>query len=258
MGHYLVNPAATKKAPDLLVVIPLYNEEEAIEGVIREWYLELQSLLEGRFQFLIINDGSEDQSVAKLQATANAVPGLIEHIEIKSRENKGHGASCIEGYRAAIDRGIPWVFQIDSDGQCDPQFFGELWSRRNEFDVLYGCRVQRDDGYFRALASSVLKLVLRISQGVNCADANSPYRLMRSDIIEKHLPQAEQVHLANVALAVSLQREKGTRHTSTPIRFRQRIGGRSSPRPWHFASQACRLIRQINSSHGIPAPSRNE
>ena len=64
---------------------------------------------------------------------AAAAPELREQLgprlEILDRENRGHGQSCLQGYRIARERGVPWVFQIDSDGQCDPRFFEGLWQQ---------------------------------------------------------------------------------------------------------------------------------
>ena len=46
-----------------------------------------------------------------------------------------------------------YVFQIDSDGQCDPRYFASLWRLREQFTVVYGVRTTRDDGLARVLIS---------------------------------------------------------------------------------------------------------
>jgi dolichol-phosphate mannosyltransferase len=91
------------------------------------------------------------------------------------RANKGHGQTCLEGYRMACERGIPWVLQIDSDGQCDPAYFKEFWARRDQADCVFGVRVQRDDGTARMLTSKICKLGSSILGGRDMVDPNVPY-----------------------------------------------------------------------------------
>jgi glycosyltransferase involved in cell wall biosynthesis len=110
--------------PDLMVVMPVYNEAASIETVVREWLAALRHS-GARFTWLIINDGSTDATAAilsKLQLDFG------DCLQIISRPNKGHGQTCIEGYRIAIEQEIPYILQIDSDGQSSPSHFDELWS----------------------------------------------------------------------------------------------------------------------------------
>jgi len=125
----------------------------------------------------------------------------------------------------ACDRSIPYVFQIDSDGQCDPQYFFRFWRDREKFDVIYGKRVRRDDGWRRSLASLVLRAFLLLFFRVNCVDANVPYRLIRTAILPDVLGLIPRsFFLANVAVAVLLKLKPGVRHSTIAIHFRERYG----------------------------------
>ena len=157
----------------LLVVLPVFNEQEVISTVIREWFGVLDSEVVD-FTILAIDDGSTDTTLKSLESLES---DLGERLEIISRPNRGHGQSCIEGYRIAIDRKIPFILQIDSDGQSDPKHFPDFWNRREHHDVIYGKR-SRHDGARRIFASAVLRLMLRLFAGADCGDANVPYRLM--------------------------------------------------------------------------------
>ena len=143
--------------------------------------------------------------------------------------------------------------QIDSDGQCDARFFGRLWARRDGCDVVYGRRVRRDDGWRRVLASAVVRLFLLGLFRVNCADANVPYRLMRTAVLGPALARIPpDFVLANIALAVLLKRDAHIRHGSVPIRFRARTGGEPSVRLGSFGSKAVELCRQLRALPGKP------
>src|SRR5690349_3583364 len=104
--------------PELAVVMPIYNEEVNVRGVIREWFGCFQ-VLGIDFVFFAVNDGSTD-------GTADALTALAEELgprfRVISKPNSGHGRTCREGYELALAEGTPWIFQVDSDGQCDPAF----------------------------------------------------------------------------------------------------------------------------------------
>jgi dolichol-phosphate mannosyltransferase len=230
--------------PELLLVMPVYNEQASVRKVVLEWFDELQNWTED-FVFLAINDGSSDGTPELLIRLREQ---LGPRFEILSRENRGHGQSCLEGYFIACERNIPYVFQIDSDGQCDPQYFFRFWRDREKYDVLYGKRVRRDDGWRRVLASTVLRCSLFLFAGANCVDANVPYRLMQTPKICKFLPKIPpDFSLANIALAVLLKKDKSLVHGSVPIHFRERYGGEPSVPISRFGVKAFELFKQLKS-----------
>lgn len=234
--------SSAQRNRELLVVIPVFNEEEAIRKVILEWHEELRRHTQD-FLILVINDGSKDgtkQSLDRLQTE------LGDSLEVIHRENRGHGQTCLQGYQIAAERGIPFVFQVDSDGQCDPAFFESCWSKRNDYDVIYGKRVRRDDGWRRTVASSILKTAVWLRSGAVCEDANTPYRLMRTEKLRPFLPYIpNNFFLGNVALAVLLKKHSDFRHAIVPIRFRKRYGGQPKVRLGQFGPRAAELVRQL-------------
>jgi len=232
------------QSPELVIVMPVYNEQASVRKVVMEWFQEVENWTED-FVFLAINDGSSDN-------TAKILTRLREQLgprfEIHEQTNRGHGQSCLEGYRQACARGARYVFQIDSDGQCDPQYFFRLWRLREDADVIYGRRWRRDDGWRRYFASYVLKFVLFFTTGAWCEDANVPYRLMRTEILRTALAGIPaDFSLANVALAVILKRRKHVRHSSVAIGFRERYGGEPCVVLSQFGSKGLELIRQLRA-----------
>ncbi|MDI1315123.1 glycosyltransferase family 2 protein [Prosthecobacter sp.] len=230
--------------PELLVVMPVYNESASVRKVVSEWFTELENWTE-RFVFFAINDGSTDGTGAILQQLRSK---FGERLEVIERENRGHGQSCLQGYRIAIERGIPYIFQLDSDGQCDPQYFFRFWRNRERFDVIYGVRRRRDDGWRRVIASMVLRLTLLGFARANCADANVPYRLMRTAACADTINRIHaQFFLANVGLAVLLRHQSGIRQGLVTIRFRERYGGEPSVPLAKFATRAVEMVRQLQN-----------
>jgi len=238
-------------ARELIVVIPVFNEEQCIESVLDEWTAELdRSGID--YTLLLLDDGSTDGTPALLEAWKSR--SLGGRIEVEQHANRGHGQTCLAGYRIACQRGVPWVLQIDSDGQCAPIFFAELWSKRGDFDVVYGRRTARRDGWKRVLASMLVRAVVRLASGADCLDANVPYRLMRTrslcPLIDSIPPDFD---LANIAVAVQIKRADW-REASIPIVFFPRSGGEPSVPLTRFAGKAVELFSQLIR---LPKPPRN-
>lgn len=102
----------------LFIVMPAYNEEANIEGVVRQWY----SILEGKNEksrLVIADSGSSD-------ATHEILVGLQKEftkLEILSECDKQHGPKVIALYDYAIQKEADYIFQTDSDGQTNPDEF---------------------------------------------------------------------------------------------------------------------------------------
>lgn len=238
-----MNSPTSLKPPKLLVVMPVFNERESIRHVIGSWMPVLEKNV-SNFILLAINDGSTDDS-AEILSQLQSHHGSC--LEILSRENRGHGQSCMQGYRIAAERGIPFILQIDSDGQSDPQFFPNFWKLRKDYDVIYGKR-RRSDGWQRNVASFVLRVLLRVMERVACTDANVPYRLMDTaacDAEYQRIPAS--VGLANVALAVLLRKNRSLRHGTVPINFPPRYGGEPSVPMSKFLRKGAELFIQLRS-----------
>lgn len=231
----------------LRVVMPVFDEEASIERVLDEWLPALRAL-ETPFRLLAIDDGSRDRTPEILARLAAANPEL----EVHRKANSGHGPSCLQGYRLALAAGAGWVLQLDSDGQCDPAYLGDLWSARLDRPAVFGYRRRRDDGLARWAISRLLSLVAWLAGGTWVRDANVPYRLMRRDALERALDAfPDDVDLVNVLLALRLERGVGLHWV--PIRFRVRHGGTGSLRPATYVRHARRLVGQLWRDRGAPA-----
>ena len=162
-------------ADKLCVVMPVYNEQEAIGGVLEKWNAALKTL-DIDYEIRPYNDGSRDGSLAVMREVA---AGLGNRICVKDKPNGGHGNTILTGYREAATDGFDWIFQIDSDDEMGPEKFGELWERRNDYDFLVGIRDGRVQAFPRKIISFVSRLCVRIFYGKSVWDVNTPYRLMR-------------------------------------------------------------------------------
>jgi dolichol-phosphate mannosyltransferase len=114
-----------------LIVVPLFNEEATLEDVLAEVRRAPGS------DILIVNDGSTDRSAAILAAEGARDPRLAV---ITLAENRGYGASLIDGFAYAISRGYDAVVTIDCDAQHEPQQIPEFVAALGDADIVSGSR----------------------------------------------------------------------------------------------------------------------
>lgn len=212
-----------KKTDRLIIVIPAYNEEETIEQVVAQWHPVVEQTGADSRLFLI-NDGSTDHTQEKLQQLQKK----YQQLRTVKKENQGHGATILYGYRCAIAEGADYIFQTDSDGQTIPEEFWQLWNQREQCGLLIGSRKKRQDGWQRIVVTRVLRLVIFFCFRCWIEDANTPFRLMRASQLEEILTEIPpQYFLSNALMTVRYQQKKLGVHFY-PITFRPRQGGVNS------------------------------
>lgn len=226
----------------LCVVMPVYNEEEAIGGVLKMWSDALTAL---GIDFTIrpYNDGSKDLSLKVMKDFVAANPNC--HVEVKDKPNGGHGNTILTGYRQAAADGFDWIFQIDSDDEMGPEKFNELWSRRADYDFLVGIRDGRVQALPRKVISFVSRCCVKTFYGRKTIwDVNTPYRLM---LVAAFAPIYNQIPLTTFAPNVILSgmvARKHLRFFETRVPQHGRTTGEVSIKKWGLLKAAARSFGQ--------------
>lgn len=207
----------------LYIVIPAYNEQETIEDIVRKWYPNVLLGGEGS-KLLVIDDGSRDDTGAKLDALKAEFPLL----DVRHKQNSGHGPSILAGYKYAIAEGADYIFQTDSDGQTEPSEFPGFWEKRRIYEMIVGYRKGREDGFGRIVVTRVLRALILLTFHVYVKDANTPFRLMKASVLEKEIKYVPRdFFLTNVLISVIFTKRR-YRIKYLPITFRPRQGGTNS------------------------------
>jgi len=222
---------------ELALVMPVYNEEACIAGVVRSW----RAMLEGlgiRFRMLVLDDGSTDGTRTALGAFAGD-----DRVEVIHKANSGHGPTILEGYRRAV-RLAEWVFQCDSDDEMKPDGFPALWAMREQHDALFGVRAGREQGPARRLISACSRLTVRALFGPGVDDVNTPYRLIRSRVPAQIVARVPDATFApNVIVSGALCRA-GARICNHAVRHECRRTGSVSIVKWKLWRAALRSFWQ--------------
>lgn len=167
---------------EILIVMPVYNEEDMIEKVINDW---ISLKIDLNFKILLINDGSKDKSKDIIEQKIISNDKII----LLNKKNAGHGPAIITGYKYAIENKYEYIFQTDSDYQFRSEDFNTLWKYRDKgYDIVAGTRKIRNDSFLRVFLSKfILRPFLFLVSGKILLDPNVPYRLMNYKFLKNFL-----------------------------------------------------------------------
>jgi glycosyltransferase involved in cell wall biosynthesis len=127
------------QAPSLSVVLPVYNESEAIVPVLEELAQVLEKAWPGAWEVLAVDDGSSDDTADRIRQVAQTFPS-IRLVSLAS--NVGQSGALWMGFREAR---AEWIATLDADGQNDPADLKGLWDMLGEADAAFGFRANRKD-----------------------------------------------------------------------------------------------------------------
>jgi undecaprenyl-phosphate 4-deoxy-4-formamido-L-arabinose transferase len=234
-------------APDVSVVIPVYNEEASLPALLDRTLKTLRATRR-RCELILVDDGSRDRSAEILRQAAAAEP---EVVAVLLNRNYGQHAAVIAGF--AQSRGAV-VVTLDADLQNPPEEIPKLLAAIDDgHDVVGSVRIPRKDTLFRRLASAMVNRMVRHATGVLMTDYGCMLRAYRRPVVDamlrcpehstfipvlansfaRHTTEVEVAHAAREAgtskyglwRLVSLQFDLLTSMTTAPIRALTVVGG---------------------------------
>ncbi|MFZ2961171.1 MAG: glycosyltransferase family 2 protein [Candidatus Ozemobacteraceae bacterium] len=162
----------------LSVVIPAYNEENGITGVIEKIH-EALAVVEGlTYEIVVVDDGSTDETSARA-SVANS------HV-ITHPKNCGYGRSLLTGIDHASH---DLIAIIDADGTYDPRDLTRMLPLMNIYDMVVGSRSLKNQTVFVSLLRFLLKGIIFFFTGRRSYDPNSGLRIFTKEMVQqgKHL-----------------------------------------------------------------------
>ena len=140
----------------LSVVAPCYNEDGNIDRLYRRVADVCRNVVGEAFEIVLVNDGSSDQTWAKISDTAKKT-GKITAVNLS--RNFGHQSALTAGL--FIARG-DYILVIDADLQDPPELLGKMLAKLQAgADVVYGQRAKRaGDATWRKMAAGIFYRLL--------------------------------------------------------------------------------------------------
>jgi dolichol-phosphate mannosyltransferase len=143
--------------------------------------------------------------------------------------NGGHGKAVVTAYQTAVNLGVEYIFQTDSDDQFIPEDFEKLWEKLSQSNFILGYRQIRHDDVFRLFITRILRWSMFLIYGTYIMDSNIPFRLIKGSFLKKLLAQLPNpVPFApNIFLAI-LSKKSGNELFNIPITHKERATGEVS------------------------------
>jgi glycosyltransferase involved in cell wall biosynthesis len=234
----------TDRPTDLDLVVPCYNEQEALPATHRELSVLMSELrrsgrISERSRILYIDDGSRDQTWSIIESIGRDDPGVIG---IRLSRNFGHQAAVLAGlFTASGDA----VISVDADLQDDIGAIPQMLERyRQGCEIVYGVRRGRPtDTAFKRNTALLYYRLLR-TMGVDIVHNHADYRLMGRRAIEA-LKEFDEVNLFLRGMVPLI----GYRTESVYYDRKLRLAGESK---YNFAKMLRLAIEGITSLSAVP------
>lgn len=211
--------------PTLSLVIPLYNEEGNVAGLVRE----ITAALPGEdLELILVDDCSTDATVANIPRAP-----FIRVLEFT--ENRGQSSAMHAGIMAAT---APVIALLDGDLQNDPHDIPAMITKLHEgFDIVCGYRAKRKDTTFKRLQSRIANFVRSRFTGDGVRDTGCTLKVMRTPCRDT-LILFRGMHRFIPALV----KGGGFRVTEMPVNHRPRVSGVSK---YGFGNRALRATTDM-------------
>lgn len=204
----------------LSIVVPAYNEEDAIDDILRRC-LEARAPLARALglsgvEVIVVNDGSRDGTLEKARAWPEA--RVVSH-----PVNRGYGAALMTGFRAA---GGELIGFLDADGTCDPLAFEGLIKalRERGADMAVGLRLHGGSQMplVRVIGNRFYAALLSGLTGQRFTDTASGMRVFRRPLLARMAPLPTGLDFTPAMTArVACM---GGRIVESPIPYAERTG----------------------------------
>lgn len=165
---------------DLSIVISLFNEEESLTELV-EWIEKVMSKEGYRYEIIMVDDGSTDQSWNIVRCLSEKNPAIRG---ISFRRNYGKSAALFHGFKAAEGK---VVITMDADLQDSPEEIPELYRMVTEegHDIVSGWKKQRfDNKLTKNLPSKLYNATARKITGIKLHDMNCGLKAYKNEVIK--------------------------------------------------------------------------
>jgi len=161
------------------IIIPVYNESESIAFLLEE-VINVMSFHEFKFELIVVNDGSKDNTYQVLKELTLKIKELSV---ISLRKNYGQTAAMSAGFD--YSKG-DIIITLDGDLQNDPNDIPKLISEiNNGYDLICGWRFDRKDKLLnRKIPSKIANKLIAKVTGLKFHDYGCSLKAFKKEIID--------------------------------------------------------------------------
>ena len=174
-----MEPPAGAPAPELSVVIPVYNEQEVLPALFERLYPLLDSL-DRSYDLTFVDDGSRDRSAQLLGDQHRRRPDVTRVVYL--RVNAGQHAALLAGFEYARGR---HVLTLDADLQNPPEEIPKLLAALDQgHDYVGSIRRERHDSRWRSFGSMAMNTLREHITDIRLTDQGCMLRAYDREIVD--------------------------------------------------------------------------
>lgn len=242
----LAPPGSAVDRSLLSIVVPIYNEEQILPELERRLAPAVEGLGFLGLEFLLVSDGSTDQSDRLIRSMVERDP---RHRGIFLTRNFGHQAAVNVGLQQA--RGSV-VAILDGDLQDPPEVIGRLIEALDRgADVAYGVRASRREGPIKRAAYFVFYRLLRAVSAIDIPLDTGDFCAMRRRVVDAMMALPETNRFLRGLRAwvgfhqVGVEYERSQRFAGRPKFTLRKLLGLAYDGLFSFTSLPIRVIQAI-------------
>jgi len=156
---------------NIWAVIPAYNEEKSIAGIIKKTRLYAGMVV-------VVNDGSKDKTK---DAAENAGAAVLTHVI-----NLGKGAALKTGCDYAVKNNANFIIAIDADAQHDPKEIPRFADKLKKYDIVFSYRkASRKMPFVLRFGNWFISNVVKALYGISLNDTQCGFRAFSGEAYKK-------------------------------------------------------------------------
>jgi glycosyltransferase involved in cell wall biosynthesis len=205
----------------LTIVIPAYNEEEAIGPIIERTLAARDHIIANSpvddVEIVVVSDGSTDGTVAIAEGYSQIKLVIFER-------NRGYGAALKRGFAEGSGELVGF---LDADGTCDPRFFADLCAglMANDASIALGSRMgpQSRMPKVRRLGNRIYAAILSTLANRVVQDTASGMRVIRRSALDRLYPLPDGLNFTPAMSARALL-DDALPIMEIPMAYEERVG----------------------------------
>jgi len=228
--------ARSTRLSSLSASFPAHNEEDNVGPMLADLLAALPDFAE-RFEIIVVDDGSRDRTFERASEVAKQDPRVRV---VRHEVNQGYGAAVWTGLTSGT---LDYAFFTDGDRQFDVRQIGELIPYVDDYDVVVGYRVNRQDNAVRKLNAHAWNWLIRLLLHVPVRDVDCAFKLFRRSALQGVRIESGGAMFSSELLARLVAR--GSRVVEVPVKHLPRETGRSSGGNLRVIARAFRDLFQL-------------
>jgi len=215
---------------NIAIVIPTYNEKEALPSLIEKIFDKIRPLVE-ELHVIIVDDSSPD-------GTADIARNLGEKFQkisvIQRPKKMGLGAAYKDGFTHVLQKlESNLVVQMDADHSHDPSELANMIEKIVDYDFIIASRHVTGSSvtgwsFGRKVTHSIAGAIAKVSANIDIEDCTSGFRMFKRSALEKI--EFDKIEANGFAFQIEVLyqlKQKGFRGLEVPTTFVNRTKGES-------------------------------